>query len=448
MGDAATLDEIRELLAPITKALNERVQGEEVAAAQQVEATQTAVQATAAAPTPSRIVSLEDRMELSAALRRRSERELYAMFAEQATKKNTGIPLDVWLSRGGNARLQGFETGMERELDPQVLKLLDTGGGAALIRQDLEPVLWEIFVRDFPALDRFAAEPANGLVHTYQQHTGFGDAQWMPELGTVTDDRGTYQRMTTNIGILATRRGVSFKNQFATVQSGSGFDPAMLEMRSGLYGIKKKLQDQIFSGHATDSGGSSSNELGAYDANAFTGLRAILDQSWAQNFQFDLDATTDPFRIAIDQVCVSIMNQTEAKPSIVYLNPIEHARFNESQDKNVRINNTDVEIRPGVKTNGVNTIAGLLPLVSVPGTSAIGSYTTTSGGSHSVRDVYVLDESTITMPYLGSEGLTVLELPPGVSGQLTRMFIIFIMRGLAVRSVYANGKARAHVDLA
>jgi hypothetical protein len=42
-----------------------------------------------------------------------------------------------------------------------------------------------------------------------------------------------------------------------------------------------------------------------------------------------------------------------------------------------------------------------------------------------VRDVYVLDESTVSMPYLGSEGPTVLDIPIGISGQLTHLFIIF-----------------------
>lgn len=447
MTAPASLDELRELLAPIMKRLNEGVQGDEVAAAQAAAAAaQTSVGLeTQGQPQPSRLLSFDDRQTMRDALRKQSDNALMRIFGEQASRKGNGIPLEVWLAQGGQARIAGFEMGMQQQVDPEIVRLLDTNNSGPLIRQDLEPVLWELFVRDFPAVDRFGREPANGLVHTYQQMTSFGDAQFMPELGTVTDDRGAYVRQTTNIAILATRRGVSLKNQFATLQSGSGFNPQDLELRAGLRAMSNRLQHQIFSGHSTDSGGTESNELGAYDANAFTGLRSILNTSRAKIAQFDLDAAVDPFRIGVNDACIEIMNISPGRPSVIYMNPIEKGRYDESQDKNIRYVSNLVNVSPGVNTNAVNTIFGDLPLIPVPGT-AIGTYAPDASGGD-VRDAYILDESSITMPYLGSEGLTVLEIPVGVSGQLVRLFIVFMMIGLAVRAPSYSNKLRVRTAL-
>ena len=62
-----------------------------------------------------------------------------------------------------------------------------------------------------------------------------------------------------------------------------------------------------------------------------------------------------------------------------------------------------------------------------------------------VRDLYILDESTVTLPYLGSPGPTVLEIPVGISGQLTHLFIIFFMGGLAIKAPTWQNKIRVKV---
>ena len=59
-----------------------------------------------------------------------------------------------------------------------------------------------------------------------------------------------------------------------------------------------------------------------------------------------------------------------------------------------------------------------------------------------MSDAYMLQENAISVPYLGSEGPTVLDIPIGVSGQLTRLFIIFGMWGLAVKAVQFHNKVR------
>jgi len=56
--------------------------------------------------------------------------------------------------------------------------------------------------------------------------------------------------------------------------------------------------------------------------------------------------------------------------------------------------------------------------------------------------VYFLDESVFSIPYLGSEGPTILDIPMGVGGQLTRQFIVFGMWGFAAKALQFSRKVR------
>lgn len=395
----------------------------------------------ASAPSHSPFLSQSESFALRRELRQLSTQELFAVFGEQSRRRDVGVPFEAWLSMGGQPLQQGFNQLQSRELAPDVQKLLDTGGASALIRQDLEPVLYELYIRQFPAFERFAKEPANGLVHTFQQVTGFGDAQFMGELGTVTDDKSTYVRQTTNVAILATRRGISLKSQFATLQSGSGFNPEQLEMQGGLRAIASRMQKTIFSGQSADSGGDINNELGLYDPDGFTGLRSILNSGRAKDVD-PTGATPEDVRAAVNAASVEIMQIiTSAGPVVGYLSPIAKEFIDEQQDKNVRYVNNRVNVAVGVNVNAINTVFGEVPLFPIPG-SAIGSYTK---DGDTVSDIYLLDESSISMPYLGSPGPTVLDIPIGISGQLTHLFIIFIMMGLAVKAPTMSNKVRMKV---
>lgn len=377
-------------------------------------------------------------------LRKLDDATLHVMFAEQAMQKNTGIPLDLWLSAGGQGRADAFGM-LPGEVAPDIARAIDTSSASALIRQDLEPVLYELFVREFPGFDRFRREPANGLTHTWQQTTSYGDAQFMGELGTVTDDRSNYVRQTTNVAIIATRRGVSLKSQFAVIQGGAGFNPEQLELTGGLRAIAHRMQYQIFSGHSTDNTGTANNELGLYDPNAFTGLRAILNTARAKNVD-PIAATPEDMRRAFNQAAVEVMQQG-GRISMMWGSPLDKEVFDAQQDKNVRYQNELVNVAVGVNTNAVNTVFGALPYGALVG-DAIGAYVPTvlPSGWATARDVYLLDESTITMPYLGSEGPTVLDIPIGISGQLTHLFIIFGMWGLAVKAPTFNNKVRVRAS--
>ena len=402
-------------------------------------------QQSAAAEPNRRYITPEERQTLSSTLRTKSVAEISALITHQASKRDTGIPLGLWLNTAGFSAQNLFNQ-LGNQLDPDIAKALDTGAVGALIRQDLEPMLYEIFIRVFPAYDRMPKEPANGLLHAWNQITAYGGAKFMAELGTVSDDQSTFARQSTNVAILATRRGISLKSQFAVMAGGMNYNPEAIELQGGLRAMAHTMQKAIFEGQSTVTTGSASDEFGLYDANAFTGLRSILNTVRA----VDLDPATNPtttgsFRRAVDAGLLPV-TQSQGMTSIIWGHPQEKITFDEQQDTNVRLVGPNyVNIGVGATAQAVNTYAGQIPFAVVPGDS-IGSYTSTAKGAGVlVRDLYMLDEGSITLPYLGSPGPTVLEIPIGISGQLTHLYIIFMMNGLAVKVLPWNNKIRCKV---
>lgn len=389
-------------------------------------------QATAAVPSRKYMTGSE-MDDIRKELRKLSRSELSAAFMKQLHREDTGIPVGAWTRAGGSQVSELMAS------SPEIRKALDTSGASALIRQDLEPILYELYVKMFPAFERFTKEPANGLVHAYNQITSFGDAKFMAELGTVTDDTSVYARKTANVAILGTRRGVSLKSQFAVLAGGAGYNPEQLELQGGLRAMSHRMQKTIFEGQSSDSGGTAANELGLYDANAFDGLRSILNTANVKNVD-PTAGTPEDMRAAIDRACEEIQN-AGGEAQIIWVHPHEKVSFDLQQDKNVRYMNSFVDVAPGVVTNAVNTVFGPLPIASVPGDS-ISTYTATTYSGNTVRDMYILDEGTITLPYLGSAGPTVLDIPIGISGQLTHQYIVFGMWGLAVKAIPFSNKVR------
>jgi len=379
-------------------------------------------------PYETRMLDMADKMALRSELKTKTTDELHAMFSLQARRKDTGVPFDVWAGSGGAHHAV--------DKDPVLRKALDTVGATALIRQDLEPILYELYIREFPYWERIRKEPANGLVHAYDRITSFGDAQFMPELGTVTDDTSVYERATTPVSVIATRRGVSLKSQFAVQHGGMPWSPEQLELQGGLRAVAHKMQKTIFQGNGTTTGGSSATELGAYDANAFDGLRRTLDT--ANKVDVDPTAgTPEDLRQAINNACTIAM-QAAGDIGIAYMTPEVKNQIDYQQDKNIRYANEFVNVGVGIQTNAINTVFGALPLAVVKGDS-IGNYFETST---EYSDIYLLDESTISVPFLGSDGPTVLDIPIGISGQLTHLYIVFGMWGLAVKVPQFSNKVR------
>jgi hypothetical protein len=195
------------------------------------------------------------------------------------------------------------------------------------------------------------------------------------------------------------------------------------------------MQKTIFQGNATASGGTAANEYGAYDVNGFDGLRSVLNTNRA----VDVDptgATPENIRAAFNEAMITT-TQNAGSPSVIYIDPMASGQFDVQQDDLVRYIERD-NISVGVTVQTVATTMGRLPLFVIPGDS-IGEYTY-SGNTYS--DAYLIDESAISIPFLGSDGPTVLDIPMGVSGQLTRLFIIFGMWGFAPKALQFHNKVR------
>lgn len=353
-----------------------------------------------------------------------------------------GVPLEAWQAhRVGQMAAESGQT--------WVANALDTAGGSALIRQDLSPMLTAMFVSLFPAWARIEKVPANGLVHAWDQEDYATDkttSSFISELGTVVDKTGSYTRKTTNIAVYGQRRGVSFKQQLAVQAGGMAWDSARLEIQNGLIQMAHDLQKTIFQGNATDSGGTASNEMGLYDANAFTGLRYWLDDginsgAAAVNFAPYLTSSPANFVTAFNSGITNVADLVGVVPTVAYLRYAELGQLS-NQQTSIQRTMDQTEFIPGVQVPAVMTSAGKMPLVAIPGDS-IGHYTSTADSSRDVADIYMVNEGKLQVPYLGDPGPSVIEIPPGVSGQLSRLYIVYGLFGLAPLSLFHSCKLRA-----
>ena len=371
-----------------------------------------------------------------------TQRELRKKFSKMSNNE-LGEALDIQATRESGKQASSDVLNRLAVANPNIAKLLDASGGAALIRQDLEPILYALFVKRFPFFERIRKEPANGLVHAFNQQTAYGDAVFQTETGTVTDDTNTYARQTTNVAVLATRRGITLKSQFAITQGGApGQQGLSTELEGGVTAIAHKLQKTLFQGNATvtaGAGGLSTAELGAYDANGFDGLRKLLGTA-AGTAQISNKGTAAYLK-TINENVASILN-AGGNPSAILCSPTDYAGLVNEVTNLVRYNApTQAGNVMGLTLGSVVTAAGELPLLSVPGDS-IGSYTLSSVD---YRDMYVVDESVWSMPYLGSDSITTLEIPVGVNGALSRLYIMYCMFGLASKAPQFNGKVRVSI---
>jgi hypothetical protein len=319
--------------------------------------------------------------------------------------------------------------------NPSIAKLLDSTGGAALIRQDLEPMLYSLFVKRFPLWDRIRKEPSNGLVHAYRQVTGYGDALYQTETGTVTDDVSTYAPQTSNIAVLATRRGITLKEQFAIQQGGAAYNGLATELSNGVTAIAHRAQKTILQGNATTAAKTAADEEGLFNANAHTGLRFLLGTPNVANTPVVLDKGTSSYIAAFNSVTASVLNNGGI-PSAIILSPTQYALWVNELLATLRQGPGGAGAQ-GLDFTSIVTAAGPLPILSIAG-DGIGTYTL----SGTREDIYVVDEDTLSVPWLGSDSITTLEIPVGVAGALTRLYIMFIMSGLAVKAPLFNAKVR------
>ncbi len=345
---------------------------------------------------------------------------------EYGSQQGAGIPFAAWANKETAAKMIG---------DPELAKFIDTVSGNVLIRQDLEPLIFAAFVRRFPAFARVDKVPANGLVHSFQRVDARPAATFIAETAAVPDSQSVYTRATSNIAVLALRVGTSLKQSLSVAAGGMPWNTEQQEISFGIEAIAAQLQQTYLQGNATIVGGTLNTVDGLYDANSFDGLRRTIP---AANIRA---LGTDTILEGLNQADALAVN-LGGMSSVVMLRVTDAVQFeNELQPFRRFIESERVEVVPGLPmVTGVNLSgSGVVPVIKVPGAD----WTVyTVGADAGISDAFILDESVVSMPYLGSDTPTVIELPLGVTGALTKLYILVGMFGVAVRVPNFTAKLR------
>lgn len=338
---------------------------------------------------------------------------------EYGSQQGAGIPFAAWASEHTQAKMLD---------DEMFAKFIDTVSGNVLIRQDLEPLIFAAFVRRFPAFARVDKVPANGLVHTFQRVDARPAATFIAETAAVPDSQSVYTRATSNIAVLALRVGTSLKQSLSVAAGGMPFNTEQQEISFGIEAIAAQLQQTYLQGNATVPAGTLNTQDGLYDANSFDGLRRTVPAANIRALGTDsiLEGLNQADALAVNLGGMStavLMRVTDAVQFENELQPFR--RFVESER---------VEVVPGLpNVTGVNLSgSGVVPVIKIPGADAT-VYQVGGVGDAGLSDAFIIDESVVSMPYLGSDTPTVIELPLGVTGALTKLYILVGMFGVAVR---------------
>lgn len=331
----------------------------------------------------------------------------------------------------------------------RVKGILDSTSGTTgnvLIRQDLEPIIHILFVRNFPLFDAMNKGQANGLVHAYEQMTA-PDSQALgssliSELGTVTYDHAIFTRQTTPISVFAQGRGVSFKEEAAVRAGGMDYKPLSIEMDAATVRLSQDIQYYMFQGNFSNSSiTSAANEGGAYNGLAFDGFRGVTGSvgAFSANNAVQIDAGSLSITESLKLIAAKEANNG-GFPDMAVLGMLAKDALDTENMPNQRWNDNLSEVTPGVHVNTVNWANGKIKIMPVPG-NTLGTYNRTSDGAL-VEDMYVFDSSKVVLRWLYSESLTILEIPSGVDGQLSSRIIAFLMYGLEQAAPIYSGKVR------
>lgn len=327
--------------------------------------------------------------------------------------------------------------------------ILDTTNGTtgnALIRQDLEPIMYALFLKSFPVFEKLRKDQANGLVHTATQITspenGYSlGGTVISELGSISYGASQFARVTFPIAVFATGRGVSLKEIAAVSAGGAPYDATKTEMSNAMTRLAQDMQYYILQGNASNAGGLSTQEQGLYNANGFDGLRGVLGSvgTFSGNGAVPVDIASYNITETLQAVAAKASN-VGGNPTMAFMSMNAKQALDIENSGNQRYNNDMVEIIPGVRVTKIPWANGELLIVPVPG-NTIGSYTRVSD-SATVEDIYVIDEATITMRWLYSESWNVIQIPTAVDGMLSDRFVVFGMYGMEQAAPLFNGKAR------
>lgn len=379
-----------------------------------------------------------------------SDNDLEVMIQTLLTQKagnDDGEPLSDLQRTGLIAAASKGAFGQQSEL---LQRTLDTTSGAPLIRADIEPFLYEGYLREFPVAERFGRKRANGLTHSYEVRDAIGQAKTLNNLG---DFSGAYSNSTfhkeasTRIAIIASPTSISYVLALAVQQSGmAAFDLQgndNLEVMGAVTAIARKKQTLILQGNQTVAAKTLDDEEGLFNALDHDGLRLLLKGAATSITKAD----DESFTRVIKRAAWQIRNAGGSARNIVVLcsGGIE-IEIDEELMQFYRIPGG----RPagGVDTNlsgnGLRlTGKDVSEIVAVPADTqdcGMGHYTF---GGEATEDLDVIDVTGIKIPYIGSPTVTMLEIPMGTFQNLTRTFVPFEMTGLMVPLRNFHRKIRA-----
>jgi hypothetical protein len=370
-----------------------------------------------------------------------------------------GTPLSEWMggrndSAIGTALEKALSTGVfDDQTSVHLQRALETGGGSGgpLIRTDLDPLLREAYLRNFPALDLISTKPSNGLVHTYNVRTAVPDATILSELGDLNtaDGNSTFVRKAmANIAVLARKTGISLKLQYATAQSGMGgaFDltgPDNLEVAGAFTGLARKEQSQLFQGNFSGANDATlASEDGLYNADGMDGLRYILKDA-ATSINKGSASYIDTFNTGIAQIANAGGSIEEM---VAFMSLGQRIKVNQEFQSVLRVTNATPQqgFPTNLSANGVILVGDVLSrFQNIPASTqgqGIGYYTYSAAAT---EDIYLADPAGMARVFLGSPTPVVLELPVGYNGSLSNVYIVFFMVGLMVDLPSFHRKIRA-----
>lgn len=327
-----------------------------------------------------------------------------------------------------------------------------------VIRQDLNPVVYEEFVHIFPLIDLLEKRESNGLVDAFERQTNFTQQNEdtplsIKETGVVNDDSNSYVQDTCNIAIFASRRGASLKSVFGARAGGSPIDVAGKEVEGGLIKLAHDFQAESFRmQNVTASGAGATTNLGVYDATGFKGFRymtefmcptANVDQVDVSSFSATSQAVTN----AISQVANTILD-LGGNPDIMFgsLAAREYLR-QEAYNKTTYFagQQQKVEVMPNVYLPSFTLGNGEeIPYYGIPGKS-VGTYSINSDG-HVYWDIYIADSSTMSIVWLGAPTPTLIEVPLASDGTLRKLTIPYWMASLEFAVPSYIGKVRLKIS--
>ena len=261
------------------------------------------------------------------------------------------------------------------------------------------------------------------------------------DLGTVGYAAAKRTRGTAPIGIFAVGRGVSIREIGAVRGGGVKYDVEGLELAAGMVQLARDAQYFLLQGNATNSGGLSTNEGGPYNSAGIDGWRGVTGGygSWAGNGAIQIDMGSMNLFQSIKSCGGQIAN-LGGHPTAAYMG------FNAKEALDIEmgtlqtLDSNKVDVVPGIRTAGIPFVNGMLTPVPMPGTT-LGTYLRSSD-NNIVEDIYVIDESRVTIPWLFAEGWTVLEIPTAVDSQLSHRWIVFGLYGIAQKVQTWEGKVR------